>query len=565
MSERFKKLKRKYLLGAILKSAVCGLSFGLFVAGVVLLSLKLSAISLDVVWYVLMGAGAAVLGCVVAFIFFRPTNKKVATDLDNEFGLEERVQTSLEYGGQEGTILEMQRADTEKRLSGLPKRKLRFSKIWQFCVTAVIAVAIAVTAIFIPAKQASASGGGGGGDDDPDANITKWQLSALSDIIENVKNDLVLDDAVKNQTVPKLEDLKDKFSVEGIKQKQLEEEAAATIAAIEGIHNGAVSYLGIASALKQGKTETDAVFALGDAVLRGGNSYRTSKIMDYPDVEKFLNGTGAENDDSDSYHVTRDKMTVSLQSLIENLHFPPEEENEEETEGEAAGDELLRALQELLQTLDEQSGGEVPEENPEEAIKQALDGLHKDIDTVLNALKELDGEMYSFDDDVYSQLADFGRKVSQLSSNIDNDAYSDVSELKSAVVSVLSDMQGQLAIPLAKQSYVGAMRRYICNRLRYVFDLGGFEEADSESSSGGQTGGKPNQPPEENPGDGPGTGGGGHKYASDDMVYDPRTGTYKKYGEILKEYEAMLDEYVRSGALTPEQEKMARDYFERLQ
>ncbi len=50
-------------------------------------------------------------------------------------------------------------------------------------------------------------------------------------------------------------------------------------------------------------------------------------------------------------------------------------------------------------------------------------------------------------------------------------------------------------------------------------------------------------------------------FGSDDTVYDPETGTYVPYGEIIDRYYARITELFVDGRLTPEMEKAVSDYF----
>ncbi len=50
-------------------------------------------------------------------------------------------------------------------------------------------------------------------------------------------------------------------------------------------------------------------------------------------------------------------------------------------------------------------------------------------------------------------------------------------------------------------------------------------------------------------------------FGSDDTVYDPETGAYVSYGEILNRYYARVTELLVDGRLTPEMEKAVSDYF----
>ncbi len=50
-------------------------------------------------------------------------------------------------------------------------------------------------------------------------------------------------------------------------------------------------------------------------------------------------------------------------------------------------------------------------------------------------------------------------------------------------------------------------------------------------------------------------------YGSNDMIYDPETGKYVPYGEVLKDYYARITEQLMDGKLSPELEELLSDYF----
>lgn len=509
MSEKFKKLKTKYLLGAILKSVVCGLSVGLFAVGVVLLVLKLSAISLDIVWYVIIGSGAAVITCVLAFIFFRPTDKKVAARLDNEFGLDERVQTSLEYKGQEGTILEMQRDDTEEKLKTLPKSKIRFSQVWQFCLIAVISIAIAVAAFFIPAKQAV----GETPTIDPGqlpAVVTEDQVEAVRGVINNV-NGSDLSDDIKTATTAELQTLLDTVTAifnkeKSISSADLNNVVLATICNVEPIINNSLNYTLFATVIRE-KGEPN----IARAILAGGKSYGTYEIKEYGHVTTFH---GMEEEATASRLNGVDTMRKALSIKLED--------------GLADTFKAVAAAFVNAMRLDNFTEVGIDGDN---STYICINNFAVELNRTANTLSAEDADMK--DDDIQQSL---------------NNSFKTFKSL--------------LASELAPQSYAGAMRKYIRNKLSIVFGLLGEIEGqdDPDSDSEGSEGGKNDDP---GLGDG-GLGEGESRFGSDDLIYDPFTGTYVKYGDILDHYNAILQELINDGTLTEEQANMAKEYFQYL-
>lgn len=499
MSEKFKKLKAKFLLGAILKSVVCGISAGLVLAGILLLAFKLSAISLDVLWYIVIGVGGALVGGAVAFLFLRPTNKKVAKSLDNEFGLEERVQTSLEYSGQDGTIVQLQREDTEGRLNSLPKSKFKFSKIWQFCVIAVIAVAVAITAFFIPGRQAGAEGED---PDDPKAIITAYQIQTVQDIINNVKKSSLNDD-VKEGMLEHLEGFYNTITgpdVAHLRTSQLNSAIRATISGVELAVNDYLTFIPLSDALIN-KGDVN----IGNAVSVGGNAYKTYEIKEYGHVLTFE----AQKGDSVS-----GKISGSITALKTVLSIS-----------------LENGLADVMLKLGYDSVGALSK-----AGVDSTDTLYVSLNYFFNQLVTL-----------------------SLTPGEDDKA---IQNLISGEVTRLS---GALGTELSNQAYAGAMRRYVSNKLKIVFGIGGVEEADKDDTDYGGNEKDPDNNPNKPSDPGNNTGGGGDNiYGSNDDIYNPETSQRQKYLELADKYSTIFDELQKSGLYTDEELAMINAYFDYL-
>ena len=85
MDEKFKKIKNKCLIEALIKSAVIGISAGLFVTGIILLSLVLTGNSIHWAIYIPIGLISALAGGGVSFLFMRPSDMRVAKKYDGRF------------------------------------------------------------------------------------------------------------------------------------------------------------------------------------------------------------------------------------------------------------------------------------------------------------------------------------------------------------------------------------------------------------------------------------------------------------------------------------------------
>ena len=153
MIESFKKLKKKYVMTAAILCAVIGISFGLLAVGAVLLALKLCGIYLHAGFYALIGIGGALVVGGGSFLAAYPNDSRVAKRLDEEYGLQERVRTSLAFKGDEGDIALAQRQDTEEQLATVKLKKPSLKKLLTVGIAFVLALALFITAAVIPAKS----------------------------------------------------------------------------------------------------------------------------------------------------------------------------------------------------------------------------------------------------------------------------------------------------------------------------------------------------------------------------------------------------------------------------
>ena len=284
MGEQFKKLKRKYLYAAIVKSAAIGISCALFAVGIILLPCKLAGAELNAGYYVLIAFFAAAVSGGVTFLILAPTEKKLALNLDVRYGLNERVQTALAFSTESGTIVQMQREDAEQRLTALPKEKFNLAHIWQYVVIAVVAIAMLFTAIFVPAKADSSSGAGGGVNVDPPFAFAEIDREAVLELIDNV-NSSALEDDLKESAAGILNELIDELE----KAEYESEKKSAVSGAMFGMDlllRGATSYVQLSSALATANL-IDLAWINADGV----KVYRDFLLKDFEGVEAFYSAS----------------------------------------------------------------------------------------------------------------------------------------------------------------------------------------------------------------------------------------------------------------------------------
>ena len=509
MGEGFRKLKRQFLQSAVIKSAVCGVSFGLFAFAAAYIALNLAGIPLNTLYYILILLGGAVLCGGVCFLFFKPTDKKVAVELDKRYGLDEKAQSALAFREAQGAVAQMLQSDTESRLKSLPKEKFNFAKIWQYFLIGLLSTAIFVSAFFVP--SATVSGGTGGGNTEVDSPyvFSEKEMDALQELIDNVtKSNLAKD--IKDPTVESLNKL-----MNNLLFAEMDSEKKAyvngTVSEIEKVIKEPLSYKSIANPLGR----------LGQSVLArmiadGVQVYKIYVIADYEDLVTF-----------DSIKTTavidkiEDKLTAFLNLLEENASSDPAEK-------------ALRRDGEEGGTEGGEEGGEDEEEEKSPVVK-----AYTAIITSL-AYSQVNEE-----DHLYTALFNLAQGMKENEDTLVNGT------------ALKFDLEFKYS--LAEQAYLLAANKYVINTLGAIFGVTvpadenfvpDEPENDEPPKQGGPTGG--------------GFGKGDMLYGSDDLVYDPATGEYVTYGELFNYYYAIVESMLREGNLTEEQQAVIRAYFEIL-
>lgn len=490
----FLEHKRRFLISAMVKSAVCGISFGLLAVGVVLLSLKLNAITIDAWYYVLIGMGGALICGAIVFLIFMPTDKYVAKRLDNEYDLNERVQTSLEYSQQTAMLVILQRRDAGEKMREIPHSIFRLSKVWQYCVIAVLAFAISVTAFFIPAKQALGDEGPGFNDvDETPYSLTPFQETAMNELIKNVRES-GLEYGLKESTAAELENLLENLRL-ATNKGEMRNSVNYAVYYVNAHIRSANTNEQISVALRE------SVFYLPDAIDEGIVTHKHIQLLDYNNVKYF---------------------NTNMIGLITNAVTP--------------------YLLDMFTTLSDSEAGQSA------AIKELAESIRSALDS--SGVKD--------SDELYVTLNNFATKLTQTASQSSDK----IDQEMESLYKVFSD---ELTDAISVQAYNLAMNRFIRNRLLIVF---GMYESDPdyepETPSGTPDDGE--DPPED--GKGPAEGGGelegGVQYGSKDKVYNPLTGEYVPYGELLQWYYEEFGKLVESGTLSTEQIHAAKVYFDLL-
>ena len=179
------------------------------------------------------------------------------------------------------------------------------------------------------------------------------------------------------------------------------------------------------------------------------------------------------------------------------------------------------------------------------------------IDKMQAALDEYE---QSDDDELYGVLAAFKTELDDLRTQI-KDGTADETHFQHTLDLAFNSFTDELIDAVKGQSYCLIMGKFVVTRIKIIFGIPIDDKEVNPDASG-----KDNVPGSGDDDDnrGGGMGGGDTVYGSDDMIYDPETGKYVTYGELLNRYFAIAQEYLGTDELTQEQKDMVTHYFEIL-
>ncbi len=490
MNSKFYKIKTTHLIGAVLGSICIGVAAGLAVTGIVLLALKLSAIAIAWGYYVIIAVGVAAVAGGVSFALLRPTDKSVAKRVDEDYGLSERVQTALEFKDASGAVVTMQREDADARVQSLSLKAPSVKKLWQYPLIFVIALAIALTAILIPARVADSA------DDVWVRPPTPFEILAMQELVQNVE-DSSLEQDLKQ---PILDDLNG--ILEGLEQNELVSDVMPTIHVAMADIDRRVKAIATYGNFAQ-KFESHLLDDLANA-LKGGDVYLEYALSSYDLVKSF------------------ESNLISLLSV--------------------AVEPYVLSMREVYNDLDVT------------AISPLMREL---INKMQAALDEIDGNP---SDELYGVLTSFKTNLEELRGQI-TDGSADETHFQHTLDLMFNSFTDQLIDAIKTQSYDLAMGKFVVTRIKIIFGIP--LDADEKDPDAGNKDDVPGSGDDED-NKGGGMGGGETIYGSDDMIYDPETGQYVTYGELLNKYFAIAQEYLGTDELTQEQKDMVTHYFEIL-
>ncbi len=259
MSDFYGKLNRKMRLAVIFKAFLFGIASGMFAASVYIAVSKLSGAAPYTTASVCIGCVAASVVFAVFMLIAMPTKKRIAAELDKKLGLNEKVQTMVEFSGESGDMVEVQREDTLRILKEAPKKALRSKRAALNCIFPAVAAILLTVSFLLPVIAEPVLPPDDQVDESDIWALTDWHITAVRELIEKIDASQMYESAklrLTGELEHLLTDLAAVTSKKAMKQRVID-----AMVAVDAVTDEINTYTKIAAAMKASPSKTTADFA----------------------------------------------------------------------------------------------------------------------------------------------------------------------------------------------------------------------------------------------------------------------------------------------------------------
>ncbi|MCD8371949.1 MAG: hypothetical protein LUD27_01455 [Clostridia bacterium] len=534
MRKEFDSIKRKYRRKAVLYGAAAGVVFALAVTGALLIALKIYGVKLDWYFYLAIGAALAVICGILAYLLLMPSDKKLAKKLDKEYSLDEKTQTMVEYGGKEGAMLDLQRKDTEKALASVSPKKPSALSVVLRVAALVVAVALFVTGVAIKGNYKE--------EEKPDPyTVDTTKIELLRQLISDVEGDTCLDGGVQGDYLEELNGLLTYLTSEDVTSEGEVEYVTDTMYSISDITIAKNTYDNISYAISE---DGDTLEFLADALRSAAKAYNdtTIKLTSYDQL-----GDTAVKKMSSYVAGYIEEAGESFTALAESLTY----------------DTVISALAPYISSFEAVLKADGLTEYYNTLTENITFGRKRGDNTSGDALYDRVYDLYYT---FYTASGRFGGTLAP--------SYTTADEVIKFIIGDGGETDGEIyqfniyaGQAMETQAYTYLADDYIRYTLGVIFGVtmvGTYVDDGSDSSSGGGSG-------DDDGGEGGGGGGGTGEtlYANNDEIYNPNTGEYTPYHDMLTDaddgYLAKLLELLDSDDVSEEVKNYIQAYINNIQ
>ena len=500
MGKNFVRFKRKALTICLVKSVLLGLAVGALLAGGLLLLSNFEILQLKPIASLLIGLGGALSAGTGGYFLLRISDKKLARRLDEEFALQEKVQTMLAYKSEEGTMYRLQREDANAAVASVSKKRLKWKRLWIYIVCACIGAGALVSGFLIKPKEETPPP-----PPPPTAfELTDIQAAAMEELILYVQNS-AMQSPYKENVATSLQSLLDELKL----ATTVEERDVALEKAIDEIYeqtDDSSTAVELMDALWMGAADSSSVKRLAEAL----NYYDWTKADEWASFSEEMTSFRSSfiHADTVTENPDEEKMALETGELLGGMEFHIT--NALTRAGVSSEDGVYEQLLRFAQAQESyKEGGHLYGFTPLSQLAESLgyQTLQKELDATFSAIS-----------------AELFRGLEQHAANTGT---------------------GEYAMTKLKELFGYALPK---------FERPNFYETSGDDSSTGGEDGSPTKPV--TPGD--------TVYGSNELVLDPMTNTYVEYGTILDKYYSLMFGKVQDGNYSEEEKEAMQKYFEIL-
>ncbi len=265
MRKNFVKLKIKARFALALLSILLGIGAGAVALAAAILVAKLTGEQVGLLCY-LVGGIVSALATVIFILIFLPSNKRLARQLDERYGLNEKVRTMVEFSSSRDPFAALQRQDADEHLGRVRFRPIRKGHLISLLVAVLVSASSLITAFMVPAKSASPN------PEKPIAEFDKEKiLTSITELINTVERSLI-SDPLKSSTLEELRSLYD-FVDEHEYMSEMKIEATRSVIAVNSSLETVNTALQIGASLS--KCTSEPLKELGDELSKlNGNGVK---------------------------------------------------------------------------------------------------------------------------------------------------------------------------------------------------------------------------------------------------------------------------------------------------
>lgn len=221
MGDGFRKIKKRVRINGTVKSLLNSAAVASLLAAVFMLLDRRKIYELNLVLFAsVLGAGA-ILTFLISFFAYRKSDKRIAIELDNELGLDEKIQTMVEFRKEQGNIIDIQRKDADERLRTTKKIKYQTRGRWVSVASFFIAACmLAASVTLIPQKVEAA-------EPEVEYTMSEYEKMLLANLIEYVERSTAVEKE-KKKIVESLKELQS-FLSDTVKESEKKDKVVSSI------------------------------------------------------------------------------------------------------------------------------------------------------------------------------------------------------------------------------------------------------------------------------------------------------------------------------------------------